>query len=137
MRIDRGDATDLGMLLSCLTVGAIDENDVSSWASRAIDEEIDPPMFLYFMLDLKQSHGKRLREEIGFEPGRPDLLDIDYHYLRQIGVRRGLERYSYLGPAAEVVLPPDRKKFIDDLFMHNFGIVVDDLPPLSSFKVIE
>lgn len=134
MRVKRGDATDLGMVLSCLTMDAINFDDVTSWASRAIDEEIDPPNFLYSMLDLNGRERGALRDEIGFEPARPDFFDSDYNYLRQIAVRRGLKPYSYLGPAADVALPTDRKKYIDDLFVHNFGIVVDDLPPLSSFE---
>lgn len=133
MRVNRGDAIDLGMVLSCLTMDAINFDDAANWASRAIDEEIDPPIFIYSMLDLSELGGRRLRDEIGFEPARPDFFDPDYHYLRQIAVRRGLKPYSYLGPAADVVLPTDRKKYIDDLFFHNFGIIVDELPPLSNF----
>lgn len=53
MRITRDDPEDLGMVMYCLTFEAITVEEVSEWASRAIDEESDPPVFLYTMLDLK------------------------------------------------------------------------------------
>ena len=134
MRINREDSTDLGMVTSCLMMGAITKDEVSIWASSAIDEEEDAPTFLYTMLDLQGLYGRSLREEIGFDPSGMDFRDNDYDYLCQIAVRRGLEPYSYLGPAADVTLSPEREKSINDLFKHNFGIDVEKLPPLSSFK---
>jgi hypothetical protein len=134
MRISREDSTDLGIVMYSLTFGAIDVHDVSKWASKAIDESPDSPTFLYTMLDLKGLFGKDLREEIGFQPGFGMRNDDEAHFIRQIAVRRGLQPYSYLGPAANIKLPAEREAYINGLFMHNFGIDVNQLPPLSDFK---
>lgn len=106
MRISREDSTDLGIMMSCLMMGAITKDEVSIWASAAIDDEEYPPIFLYTMLDLDEINSQSFRKEIGFVPGEMDFQDNDYDYLRQIAVRRGLEPYSNLGAAADVTLSP-------------------------------
>lgn len=133
MRITRDDPEDLGMVMYCLTFGAITVDEVSSWASRAIDEEDDPPVFLYTMLDLKGQFGRELKEQIGFVAGPSLDGEDELHYIRQIAVRRGLEPFSHLGVAANVKLAEDREHYINDLFMRNFLVNVEKLPPLSSF----
>lgn len=134
MRITREDSTDLGMVMYCLTFGAINTDDVSSWASRAIDEEDDPPIFLYTMLDLRGLFGKELRSEIGFEAGAGLRGDREFDYIRQIAVRRGLRTLDYLGPAINTRISKNREKYINDLFMLNFGVDVDQLPKLDLIK---
>lgn len=121
------------MVMYCLTFEAITVEEVSEWASRAIDEEIDPPLFLYAMLDLKGLVGARLNEQIGFTP-YPNLNGKDeFNYIRQIAVRRGLKPFSYLGVAANVKLTKDREQYINDLFMRNFRVNVEQLPSLLTF----
>ncbi len=134
MRIDREDSRDLGAARSALSFGVIDRDELSQWAMRAIEEEDDPPTFLYTMLDMSEVRGDELDREIGFIAGMNLDGDDEFQYLREIGVRRGINDYAYLGWKPKVVLAPHRKKYIDDLLMHNFGIDVDALPPLSDFE---
>lgn len=122
------------MVMYCLTFGAIDTDDVSSWASRAIDQESDPPTFLYTMLDLRGMFGKELRSEIGFEAGPGLRGDDEFDYIRQIAVRRGLRTLDYLGQAISTRISKDWEKYINDLFKLNFGVDVDRLPSLDSFR---
>lgn len=133
MRVVFEDSLDLGITMDALTVGAINADDVSTWASKVIDSVEDPPPYIYTMLDLRGQYGNDLRREIGFVAGA-DLSDDEFQYLREIGVRRGLEQFEYLAGKKPVTLHPMRKARLDDLLRRNFGIDADALPPLSACR---
>ena len=129
MRVRRDDSLDLDAVMSFLSASIVDESEVSTWASRAIDEEEDPPSFLYTMLDLKGAYGRALREEIGFEAGL-DLSDEEYHYLCMIATRRGRQPLGCAQVSARGSLDAERKCLFDELLLKNFNVDVDLLPAL-------
>ena len=128
MRITREDSTDLGFVRYCWTFGAVDHDDISAWASRAIDEEVDPPTFLYDMLDVRNIRGDQLDREIGFIAGFGDDSEAAFDYIHQIAVRRGLTPFNHRDKAKHSEVSQERKANIDALFLHNFGIDVATLP---------
>jgi hypothetical protein len=133
MKVNLEDSIDLGITMDALALGAISTDDVSAWASRVIDVMDDPPTYIYTMLDLQGLYGKDLQREIGFVAGA-DLDDAEFQYLREIGVRRGLEQFEYLAGKKPVTLNAMRKARLDELLRRNFGIDPDALPPLSDFR---
>lgn len=130
IRIHRDDASDLGFVMSCYVHNAIGNDELSQWASRAIDEEVDPPLYLYEMLDWRE-HRFKVKRIIGFTPSSR-LHDNDWKYLTQISKRRGFEVSAEYENVLTARISAKRKVDINRRFLDMFGIDVDDLPVLTS-----
>lgn len=129
MRVRRENPIDLGFALYCFHCYVIDSDELSSWAARAIDEEDDPPSYLYELLDYR-GYLKDIDRLIGFTPEN-GLDEDDWQYLIQIGVRRGKPLHSDVAYAANYEIPVKRRDEIDRRVFEMFRINVNDLPPLE------
>ena len=130
MRVIFSDSIDLGFAVAALINGTVDRKEITDWAARVIDEVEDPPPYIYVMLDMERYHGRGLHHEIGFTPTSGVDSDEEFHYLREIAVRRGKEDFDYLGGRSPVSLGAVRKAYLDNLIKMNFGFDVQSLPPL-------
>ena len=130
MRVIFNDSIDLGFAVAALITGTVDRSEIATWAARVIDKVEDPPTYIYVMLDMERYQGRGLHHEIGFTPTNGVESDEEFHYLREIAVRRSKEDFDYLEGKSPVSLGAVRKAYIDNLLKMNFGFDVQSLPPL-------
>lgn len=87
MRVSQEDSVDLGFVIECLVVGAIDKSELRAWCDHAIAALDDVPDYM-FDLAYFDEPAFHVYKVIGFAP---DASEADPDAIAGIALKRGRE----------------------------------------------